>query len=163
MDEYKRLQTIGKYFDIESQILTPSQTKDLYPLMNVCDVYGTLYSPGDGTVEPAEYVQTLSKAAKKRGAKIYENTKVEKIDTEISSSGNRSVKGIITSNGHHIKTNKIIICGGVWSRDFAAKHDVNVPLCAMKHAYVLTDSIPDIRTMPCVRYVSCGKHANNIP
>ena len=82
LDEYKRLYTIGKYFDIESQVLSPTQTKDLYPLMNVDDVYGTLFSPGDGTVEPAEYVTTLSKAAKKRGAKIFENVKVDKIDTD---------------------------------------------------------------------------------
>ena len=154
MDEYKRLHTIGKYFDIESQILTPAQTKDLYPLMNIDDVYGTLYSVGDGTVEPAEYVTTLSKAAKQRGAKIYENTKVSNIETETSSAGNKSVKAVITSNGERIKTNKVIICGGVWSRDFAAKCNVNIPLCAMKHAYVLTDSIPGIRTMPCVRYAT---------
>ena len=27
-------------------MLSPSETKDLYPLMNVDDVYATLYSPG---------------------------------------------------------------------------------------------------------------------
>eukprot|EP01084_Bolivina_argentea_P019665 36577_1 len=27
--------------------------------MNIDDVYGTLYSPGDGTVEPSEFVTTL--------------------------------------------------------------------------------------------------------
>ena len=32
LDEYKRLHTIGKYFDIESYILSASDTKDLYPL-----------------------------------------------------------------------------------------------------------------------------------
>ena len=83
MDEYKRLHTIGKYFDIESQVLSPIETKDLYPLMNVEDVYGTLFSPGDGTVEPAEYVTTLTKAAKKRGAKIFENVKVDDICADV--------------------------------------------------------------------------------
>lgn len=151
MDEYKRLHTIGKYFDIESSVLNPSQTKDLYPLMNVDDIYGTLFSPGDGTVEPAEYVTTLSKAAKKRGARIFENVHVESLDTATTSSGQKTVNGVVLQNGQHIKAKKVIICGGVWSRDFGVKNGVNVPLCAMKHAYVLTDSIPDIRTMPCVR------------
>lgn len=43
LDEYKRLHTLGKAFGIESHVLGPSETKKLYPLMNVDDVYGTLY------------------------------------------------------------------------------------------------------------------------
>jgi len=46
LDEYKRLFTIGKVFGIESHVLGPEETKKLYPLMNVDDIYGTLYSPG---------------------------------------------------------------------------------------------------------------------
>ena len=41
--------------------------------------------------------------------------------------------------------------GGVWSRDLGAKAGVRVPLCAMKHAYVLTDTIDGILGMPNVR------------
>ncbi len=35
--------TIGKVFGIESHVLSPEETKKLYPLMNVSDIYGTLY------------------------------------------------------------------------------------------------------------------------
>ena len=45
MEEYKRLHTIGKVFGIESFVLSQEETKQLYPLMNVSDIYGTLYSP----------------------------------------------------------------------------------------------------------------------
>lgn len=48
LDEYKRLQTIGKTQNIESFILGPKESQELYPLLNVSDVYGTLYCPGDG-------------------------------------------------------------------------------------------------------------------
>ncbi|GIX90708.1 sarcosine dehydrogenase, mitochondrial [Caerostris extrusa] len=59
LNEYKRLMTIGKAFGIESHILSPSETKKLYPLMNVSDLYGTLYSPGDGTVDPAGFLYII--------------------------------------------------------------------------------------------------------
>ena len=36
----------GKYLGVETYVLSPSETKDLYPLMNVDDIYATLYSPG---------------------------------------------------------------------------------------------------------------------
>ena len=52
MDEYRRLMTIGTVQGIESYLLDPAQTQKLYPLMNVNDVYGTLYSPGDGKNKP---------------------------------------------------------------------------------------------------------------
>ena len=43
LDEYKRLQTLGKAFNTESYVLDPTETKKLFPLMNVNDLYGTLY------------------------------------------------------------------------------------------------------------------------
>lgn len=51
-------------------MLGPEETKKLYPLMNVTDVYGTLYSPEDGTIDPAGYCTALSRAAKQRGAQV---------------------------------------------------------------------------------------------
>ena len=44
-EEYKRLRTIGKVFGIDSFVLSREETKQLYPLMNVSDIFGTLYSP----------------------------------------------------------------------------------------------------------------------
>uniref|UniRef100_A0A8B9GLS6 Sarcosine dehydrogenase, mitochondrial n=1 Tax=Astyanax mexicanus TaxID=7994 RepID=A0A8B9GLS6_ASTMX len=68
LDEYKRLMSLGKVYGIESYVLSPAETKDLYPLMNVKDLYGTLYVPKDGTMDPAGTCTTLSRAATARGA-----------------------------------------------------------------------------------------------
>ena len=38
--------------------------------MNVSDIYGTLYSPGDGTINPDGLCQALTRAAKRAGAKV---------------------------------------------------------------------------------------------
>lgn len=38
--------------------------------MNVDDVYGTLYSPQDGTIDPAQYCEALTRAAKAKGGKV---------------------------------------------------------------------------------------------
>lgn len=51
-------------------MLSPAETKDLYPLMNVDDLYGTLYVPKDGTMDPAGTCTTLSRAASARGARV---------------------------------------------------------------------------------------------
>lgn len=56
-------------------MLSPAETKDLYPLMNVDDLYGTLYVPKDGTMDPAGTCTTLSRAASARGAKVRKTNK----------------------------------------------------------------------------------------
>ena len=38
--------------------------------MNVDDLYGTMYSPGDGTIDPSSWTAALSKGATMRGAKV---------------------------------------------------------------------------------------------
>lgn len=70
LQEYQRLATIAKAFDIETYILDPAETKKMYPLMNVDDIYGTLYSPGDGTIDPNGLCQALSRSASRAGAKV---------------------------------------------------------------------------------------------
>lgn len=76
LNEYKRLMTLGKCFGVESYVLDPSETKKLYPLMNVDDLYGTLYSPKDGLIDPSALCSGLVRAAQKNGAKVYENCSV---------------------------------------------------------------------------------------
>lgn len=61
---------LGKVYGIESHVLSPAETRDLYPLMNVDDLYGTLYVPEDGTMDPAGTCTTLSRAASARGATV---------------------------------------------------------------------------------------------
>jgi len=149
LNEYKRLQTLGKYFDIETTILDAADTKELYPLMNVDDILGCLYSPGDGCVEPAEYTSALARYARKKGGVIHEKVDVVGFEHDNNIMCPKVTK-VITDKGA-IKTNHVVICGGVWSRDILKPLGIDVPLCAMKHAYVLTEPIEGIRGMPNVR------------
>ena len=75
--EYKRLHTLGKVLGIPSYLLDPADTKKLYPLMNVEDVYGTLYSPLDGTIDPHGLCTALSRHATKLGAQVIFTKDVE--------------------------------------------------------------------------------------
>jgi len=70
MEEYERLYTVGKVLGIESHLLSPQETKQLYPLMNVDDIYGTLYSPLDGTIDPHGLCTALSRSSTRAGAKV---------------------------------------------------------------------------------------------
>ncbi len=61
---------LGKAFGIDSDVLSPEETKKIYPLMRIDDIYGSVYSSSDGTIDPAGYVTALARAAKSSGAKV---------------------------------------------------------------------------------------------
>ncbi|KAM9841564.1 sarcosine dehydrogenase, mitochondrial [Aulostomus maculatus] len=150
LDEYKRLMSLGKVYGIESHVLTPAETKDLYPLMNVDDLYGTLYVPKDGTMDPAGTCTTLSRAASARGATVIENCPVIGIQVRPDDLGVKRVKAVETPHGT-IETPCVVNCAGVWATKLGQMAGVRVPLIAMHHAYVVTERIEGIQNMPNVR------------
>ncbi|CAB1318140.1 unnamed protein product, partial [Coregonus sp. 'balchen'] len=115
---------LGKVYGIESHVLSPAETKDLYPLMNVDDLYGTLYVPKDGTMDPAGTCTTLSRAATARGATVIENCPVTGIQVSTDDLGVKRVKAVET---------------------LGEMAGVKVPLIAMHHAYVVTERIEGIQ------------------
>ncbi|XP_062269284.1 sarcosine dehydrogenase, mitochondrial [Platichthys flesus] len=150
LDEYKRLMSLGKVYGIESYVLSPAETKDLYPLMNVDDLYGTLYVPKDGTMDPAGTCTTLSRAATARGAKVIENCPVSGITVHTDDFGVKRVRAVETPHGT-IETSCVVNCAGVWAPKLGEMAGVRVPLVAMHHAYVVTERIEGIQNMPNVR------------
>ncbi|XP_077162881.1 sarcosine dehydrogenase, mitochondrial isoform X2 [Paroedura picta] len=150
LDEYKRLMSLGKVYGIESYVLSPGETKSLYPLMNVDDLYGTLYVPKDGTMDPAGTCTSLARAATARGALIIENCPVTGIEVKTDDLGIQRVAAVVTSHGT-IQTPCVVNCAGVWAQALGKMAGVNVPLVAMHHAYVVTERIEGIQNMPNVR------------
>ncbi|XP_053329646.1 sarcosine dehydrogenase, mitochondrial isoform X2 [Spea bombifrons] len=150
LDEYKRLMSLGKVYGVESYVLSPAETKDLYPLMNVDDLYGTLYVPKDGTMDPAGTCTTLARASTARGAKVIENCPVTGIQVKTDDFGIKRVVGVETEFGT-IQTPCVVNCAGVWAQKLGQMAGVNVPLVAMHHAYVVTERIEGIQNMPNVR------------
>ena len=57
-------------YGIKSHVLSPEESLKVHPLLNVKDLYGTLYSPLDGTIDPAGACTTYTRAATKYGAKV---------------------------------------------------------------------------------------------
>ncbi|KAM7092717.1 sarcosine dehydrogenase, mitochondrial isoform 4-T8 [Molossus nigricans] len=142
--------SLGKAYGVESHVLSPAETKALYPLMNVDDLYGTLYVPHDGTMDPAGTCTTLSRAAAARGAQVIENCPVTGIRVRTDDFGVRRVAAVETEHGS-IQTPCVVNCAGVWADAVGRMAGVKVPLVAMHHAYVVTERIEGIQNMPNVR------------
>ncbi|MEX0302449.1 MAG: FAD-dependent oxidoreductase [Leisingera sp.] len=143
--EVKRQATTAHSFGLDMQLLTPKEAQDLWPLMDISDVIGAAYLPTDGQANPSDITQALAKGARMAGAKIFEDTKVT--DLEID---NGKIRAVVTEHGR-IECEKVIVCAGQWTRDFAARFGVNVPLVPMEHQYMVTEAFGVPGNLPTLR------------
>nr|XP_002128931.1 sarcosine dehydrogenase, mitochondrial-like [Ciona intestinalis]XP_018667187.1 sarcosine dehydrogenase, mitochondrial-like [Ciona intestinalis]XP_026689996.1 sarcosine dehydrogenase, mitochondrial-like [Ciona intestinalis] len=149
-DAYKEMTTLAKVFDIEAHLLSPSEIKEVHPLVDISNLVGAAYSPQDGTMDPAGTCVTYTRAAAKYGAKILENCDVTSIETSTDDYGIKRIASINTNYGP-IKTKNIVNCTGVWAPYVGEMVGLNVPQLTYKHAYVVTEPIEGVNKVPNLR------------
>lgn len=145
LEELRRTATMASVFGVESEFIDNAALLDLYPGLDPTGVLGAMYIEKDGQTNPIDTTQALAKGARNRGAKIRENCKV----TEILSDGQR-VCGVVTDDGA-VMADKVILAGGLWSRDLAKPLGIELPLHACEHFYVVTEDMPGLTKRPVLR------------
>ncbi|MDE1906452.1 MAG: GcvT family protein [Rhodospirillales bacterium] len=144
--EVKRQATTARSFGLEMHLLTPAEAQKLWPLMTVDDLVGAAFLPTDGQANPSDITQALAKGARMGGARIFEDTKVLSVDIEAG-----IIRGVATDKGY-IACEKLVLCGGQWSRDFAKTVGVNIPLVSVEHQYMITERIGGVSAdLPTLR------------
>ena len=134
----RRQEALARLYGVEASSVSADEALERWPLMNVDDVIGAVWSPDDGRVSPSDLCAALTKAARQRGGSIFEDTSVIGIITE----GNK-IKGVETTRGT-IQTNKVAICTGLWSKQAAAMAGVDIPVWPCEHFYLLTRPLEGI-------------------
>ena len=134
----KRQESLAHLFGVKATSISPEQALERWPLMNIDDVVGAVWSPDDGRVSPSDLCSALVKGAKQAGASIFENTAVTGIITE---SG--KIQAVETKNGT-IRCDAIALCTGLWSKQMGAMAGVDVPVWPCEHFYLLTKPVAGI-------------------
>jgi len=146
MEELLRGASMAKCFGLEVHTLTPSDIASRWPGVNTSDVVGGVFLPKDGRCNPIDTTQALAKGARNRGAKIFENTRVEQILIE-----NGKVLGVRTEQGD-IRADMVVNCAGMWAHQLGAQAGTTVPLHAAEHFYIVTEPMPGLHAdLPVMR------------
>ncbi len=134
----QRQQALARLFGVEATNISAGEAAERWPLMNADDVIGAVWSPGDGRVSPSDLCAALTKGARSRGARIFEDTGVTAIHTR-----DNRITGVSTPQGD-ITCDAIALCTGLWSRKAAAMAGADVPVWPCEHFYLLTKPVPGI-------------------
>lgn len=144
--EYRRLATTARSFGMDMHLLSPEETKAMWPLMETSDLVGACWLSTDGQASPSDITQSLAKGARMHGAKIHEKVQVTGFEME----GDRIAK-VRTDKGE-IACEKVVNCAGQWARQIGDLAGINVPLQPVKHQYIITEAIPGLATdAPTIR------------
>ena len=146
MEEFTRGAVMAQNFGIAADILSSEEVQARYPMLNTSDSVGGLFLPSDGQADPTNIALALAKGARQHGAEVYENVKVTGIKQ-----ANGYATGVETTNGV-IKAEYVVNCAGMWGRDIGRMANVNIPLHASEHFYIVTEPISELqRDLPVLR------------
>ena len=76
MTQLRRTAATAAAFDLECELLSPEQALERYPVMQVDDLVGAIWLPGDGKANPTDLTAALARGARQNGAQVFEHTRV---------------------------------------------------------------------------------------
>ncbi len=138
---YEKIQDMAALAGVRNEIISVEQARELNPFINPEGVLAVAHLHGDGYLDPASVTFALAKGARQRGAEIYRGTRVEKISRTASGEWE------ITTNNGNITAEIVVNAGGQWAREIGQLVGVELPLVPMEHQYVITEAIPELKTL----------------
>jgi dimethylglycine dehydrogenase len=138
MDFLKAERAKHRYMGLETEVVGPTEIRELSPITNTDGILGALYDPLDGHLDPAGTTQAYAKAARQQGAEVYLRNPVR--DLKSRSDGTWDV---VTEQGT-IRAEHVVNAAGLWAREVGALVGVFLPLHPMEHQYLVTGDIPEI-------------------
>ncbi|HEX4470651.1 MAG TPA: FAD-dependent oxidoreductase [Nocardioides sp.] len=149
MTQLRRTAANAVAYDLDCELVGPARAQELWPPMQVDDLLGAIWLPGDGKVNPADLTQSLARGARLGGATIVERARVTGFDVEDGPAGPR-VAGVRTEQGD-VECEVVVNCAGQWAKALGDLAGVTVPLHSAEHFYVVTDAVegthPDLPIM----------------
>ncbi len=128
----------GRYLGMETEIITPSEAKAMFPLMDESHFVGALWDPVEGHLDPSGTTHAYAKAAKMLGAKIELRNPVKELTQDPDGTWN-----VITENGTY-RCEHVVNAGGLWARELGRMVGLELPVLAMEHMYLLTEPMPEV-------------------
>src|SRR5256885_14287036 len=109
MEELRRQAGWAKTFGLPLELISAEEAQRLFPPMSTDGVLGAAYLPTDGYIDPSQLTFALVEGARRRGAEIFEDTRVTSIEVV-----DGEVRRVITDKGA-IETELVVNAGGMFA------------------------------------------------
>ena len=132
---------------VDIRMISIEEACKIEPQLNP-DLYGALYSPTSGKVNPIRLTFAYVQAAKRLGAQVLSNTEVTDVLVKMG-----RVMGVETSKGTYY-ADQVIDAAGSWAAEIAAMAGVDLPIRPRKGQLFITEPLGPFMdvTLQCARY-----------
>ncbi len=138
MDFLRLVHAKGRCLGMETEIITPSEAKAMFPLMDETQFVGALWDPVEGHLDPSGTTHAYAKAAQKLGATVVLRNRVVELTQDPGGTWN-----VVTEHGT-VRAEHVVNAGGLWAREVGRMVGLELPLLAMEHMYLLTERMPEV-------------------
>ncbi len=149
MVQLRRTAANATAYDLECELISPERAQELWPPMQVDDVLGAIWLPGDGKVNPTDLTQSLAKGARMGGAQVREGVRVTGF--EVDRSGRSPRVTTVRTDAGDVECEVVVNCAGQWAHAVGLLLGTTVPLHSAEHFYVVTEAVegthPDLPIM----------------
>jgi 4-methylaminobutanoate oxidase (formaldehyde-forming) len=149
LKELQRGASRARAIGLDVEILGPEEAVALMPAATADSLYGAVWIPDDGAVDPHTATYALANAARELGVTFFTGRRV----TGIELGSARDVRAVQTDQGP-IETECVVNACGIWAPQVAAMVGAFAPSIPVDHQHIalaLVDGHELSREMPCFR------------
>jgi dimethylglycine dehydrogenase len=122
----------------EAYILSPEEAAEMVPIIDPAGLYGALFDPLEGNLDPNGATQAYAGAARKRGAEIIQHNRVLSL-TPIPGD-----EWAVETEQGTITAQHVVNAAGLWARRVGRMVGIDHPLVPMPHHYLVTAEVPQV-------------------
>jgi len=134
---------------LDAELVGPEEARRLLPAASPDALFGAVWMPGDGHVDPHIATYTLASAARELGAEVRTQTRV----TGIERGPRGEVTAVLTEAGR-IETEIVVNAAGMWAPQVAAMAGSFICSIPVDHQHIALRAVDGhelSREMPCFR------------
>ena len=149
LKELERSVSRAKALGLDVEVISPDDALKVMPQISKKDLYGGIYLPRDGQLDPYTATTSMVKFAKELGVEVYTNTRV----TGIKLSAKGEVQSVVTDKGE-IRCEIIVNAAGMWAPRIAAMAGLHIPTTPVDHQHIALRAVPGhefTSNTPCLR------------
>src|SRR4029077_16631855 len=147
--ELQRTASRARGIGLDVEMVSATEAAKLMPAITTESLYGAVWVPEDGHLDPHTATHALARAARALGAHVATGLRV----TGIVLSDKGAVQAGVT-DGCRIETEVVVIAGGIWAPQIAAMAGVQVVSTPVDHQHAALRAVPGHELpndMPCFR------------
>jgi 4-methylaminobutanoate oxidase (formaldehyde-forming) len=151
-DQFKELQrsvSRAKAIGMDVEVISPAEALKIMPQLSGENLYGAIYLPRDGHLDPYTTTTSMARFAKEMGVEIHTGVRVTGI--ELSPKG--EVQRVITDHGS-VRTQIIVNAAGMWAPRVAAMAGLQFPTTPVDHQHIALKAVTGHEfphQTPCLR------------